>query len=291
MSAQRPGGILSVDVEDYFQVEAFAGLIERSAWDRFPVRVDANTRRVLDLFDECAVKGTFFTLGWVADRCPALVREIVARGHEIAVHSYWHRLVYKLTPDEFREDTLRAKNAVEQIAGCAVYGYRAPSYSVTRKSWWALEILAECGFRYDSSIFPVRHDIYGIPDAPRTPFQVRTPSGPLAEFPITTFRLGAGPNWPVAGGGYLRIFPYLYTSLGIRRAVREGVPVITYFHPWEVDPEQPRVEASGLCRFRHYTNLEKMSSRIRRLCGAVAYRPFESAIGNLSAASLPEWRP
>lgn len=291
MSAQRPGGILSVDVEDYFQVEAFAGLIERRAWDRFPVRVDANTRRVLDLFDECAVKGTFFTLGWVADRCPALVREIVARGHEIAVHSYWHRLVYKLTPDEFREDTLRAKNAVEQIAGCAVYGYRAPSYSVTRKSWWALEILAECGFRYDSSIFPVRHDIYGIPDAPRTPFQVRTPSGPLAEFPITTFRLGAGPNWPVAGGGYLRIFPYLYTSLGIRRAVREGVPVITYFHPWEVDPEQPRVEASGLCRFRHYTNLEKMSSRIRRLCGAVAYRPFESAIGNLSAASLPEWRP
>ena len=291
MTGVRPGGILSVDVEDYFQVEAFSDRVSRDEWPNYPLRVEANTLRALDLLDECGVKGTFFTLGWLAERCPAMVREIAGRGHELAVHSYWHRLIYKLSPQEFREDTRRAKDAVEQASGQAVYGYRAPSYSVTRKSLWALEILAESGFRYDSSIFAVRHDVYGIPDAPRTPFRVSTPAGPLTEFPITTFRLGWGPNWPVAGGGYLRIFPFLYTRLGVSRAVREGVPVITYFHPWELDQEQPRMAGRPLSRLRHYTNLSRTSDRIRRLCGLIDYMPFETALENPAWSEVPEWRP
>jgi polysaccharide deacetylase family protein (PEP-CTERM system associated) len=291
MNRVRSTGILSVDVEDYFQVEAFSDRVCRDEWPNYPRRVEANTLRVLDLLDECCVKGTFFTLGWIAERCPTVVREIADRGHELAVHSYWHRLIYKLSPQEFREDTRLAKDAVEQAAGRAVYGYRAPSFSITRKSLWALEVLAECGFRYDSSIFPVRHDLYGIPDVPRTPFRVSTPSGTLLEFPITTFRLGLGPNWPVAGGGYLRIFPFAYTRLGIRRAVREGVLVITYFHPWEVDPEQPRIAGQALSRFRHYTNLSRTAGRIRQLCSMVNYIPFEAALKNPAWSEFPEWRP
>ena len=287
----RPRAILSVDVEDYFQVEAFADRVPRASWESFPGRVAANTRRLLDLFDECGVKATFFTLGWVAERDPALVRDIAGRGHELGVHSYWHRLVYTLSPEEFRTDTLRAKAVIEQAAGQAATGYRAPSYSITRKSLWALEILAECGIGYDSSIFPVRHDVYGIPDAPRTPFTVRTGAGPLREFPITTFRLGAGPNWPVAGGGYLRIFPYLYTRLGIGRALREGVPVITYLHPWEVDPDQPRMAGRALSRFRHYTNLGRMEGRLRRLCRMLDYESFAAALQRPDYTSLPEWQP
>jgi polysaccharide deacetylase family protein (PEP-CTERM system associated) len=291
MTGVRPGGILSVDVEDYFQVEAFSDRVCRDEWPNYPHRVEANTLRVLDLLDECSVKGTFFILGWIAEHYPAIVREIAARGHELAVHSYWHRLIYKLSPQEFREDTRIAKDAVEQASGQAVYGYRAPSYSVTRKSLWALEVLAECGFRYDSSIFSVRHDLYGIHDAPRTPFRVSTPSGTLKEFPITTFRLGWGPNWPVAGGGYLRIFPFLYTRLGVGRALREGVPVITYFHPWELDPEQPRMAGRALSRFRHYTNLSRTAGRIRQLCGLIDYMPFEAALRNPAWSEVPEWRP
>jgi polysaccharide deacetylase family protein (PEP-CTERM system associated) len=291
MTGVRPGGILSVDVEDYFQVEAFSDRVSRDEWPDYPRRVEANTLRVLDLLDECRVKATFFTLGWIAERCPAMVREIAARGHELAAHSYWHRLVYKLSPQEFREDTRLAKDAVEQACGQAVFGYRAPSYSITRKSLWALEVLAECGFRYDSSIFSVRHDVYGIPDAPRTPFRVLTPSGTLTEFPITTFRLGYGPNWPVAGGGYLRIFPFLYTRLGVGRAVREGVPVITYFHPWELDPEQPRMAGRAFSRFRHYTNLGRTADRIRKLCGLVDFEPFEAVLENPAWSAAPEWCP
>lgn len=291
MSGKRPPGILSVDVEDYFQVEAFADRVSRDQWPSYTTRVEANTMRVLDLFDECGVKGTFFTLGWVAERCRQMVRQISERGHELAVHSYWHRLIYKLPPQEFRDDTRRAKDIIEQICGQPVSGYRAPSYSITRKSLWALEILAECGFSYDSSIFPVRHDVYGIPDAPRTPFVVSTPSGDLTEFPITTFRLGSGPNWPVAGGGYLRIFPFTYTRLGIRRAVRERVPVITYFHPWEIDPGQPRMEGRALSRFRHYTNLSSMAGRVSKLCRLVDYSPFQAVLADPAWVAPPVWRP
>lgn len=277
MAHERGKSILSVDVEDYFQVEAFAGIVDRREWESFESRVEANTLRLLDLFDETGVKATCFILGWVAERYPGLVAEIVKRGHEPACHSYWHRLIYRLTPDEFREDTVRAKNCIEQAAGEPVYGYRAPSFSITERSSWAPEILADLGFRYDSSIFPVKHDVYGVPHAPRTPFRIETASGPLDEYPMTTFRFGSGPNMPVAGGGYLRIFPYWYTSLGVRRAWKEGVPVITYVHPWEVDPEQPRINARLKSRVRHYTNLGKTAARLRKLIELGRFSSFRDS--------------
>jgi polysaccharide deacetylase family protein (PEP-CTERM system associated) len=269
--------IISVDVEDYFQVEAFASVVSRDEWANYPCRVEANTKRILDLFDEQRVRGTFFILGWVADRYPALVREIVRRGHEPACHSYWHRLIYSLSPDEFRDDTRQAKNCIEQAAGEAVYGYRAPSFSITSQSAWALDILAELGFQYDSSVFPVKHDVYGVPSAPRLPFQIMTKYGPIVEFPMTTFRLGNGPNWPVGGGGYLRMLPNWYTRFGIGRARKEGVPVICYIHPWELDPEQPRIQARLKSRLRHYTNLGKTASRLRKLIGLGHYTNFRES--------------
>lgn len=277
--------ILSVDVEDYFQVEAFAGIVERSSWSTYPSRVEANTRRLLDLFDEENVKGTFFTLGWVADRYPGLVREIAGRGHELACHSYWHRLIYKLTPEEFRADTREAKDKIEQAAGAPIFGYRAPSYSVTRSSLWALDVLAEAGFTYDSSIFPIRHDTYGIPGAPRYPFRLDTKSGPLDEFPISTFRLGAGPNLPVGGGGYLRIFPFAYTRFGFSGVRRENLPLISYIHPWEVDPEQPRLAGGLKSKWRHYTNLAKTYSRLKTLLRMARFTSFRDS-GLLETAAL-----
>ena len=273
METQQHRNVLSVDVEDYFQVEAFAGIVDRSQWDSYPSRVEANTHRLLDLFDETGVKATCFILGWVAERQPKLVAEIVRRGHEPACHSYWHRLIFRLSPQEFREDTLRAKNCIEQAAGAPVYGYRAPTFSITEKSSWAPEVLTELGFRYDSSIFPVKHDTYGVPGAPRGPFSIETPSGPLNEYPMSTFRFWKSPNMPVAGGGYLRIFPDWYTSVGVHRAWKEGLPVITYVHPWEVDPDQPRLNAGLKSRLRHYTNLAKTAGRLRKL---LALGPFTS---------------
>jgi len=268
--------ILSVDVEDYFQVEAFAGVVERSQWDNYPCRVAENTRRLLDLLDEDGTRGTFFILGWVAERYPELVKEIVGRGHEPACHSYWHRLIYRLSPEEFRKDTRRAKEVIEQAAGTAIYGYRAPSYSITARSLWALDILAESGFTYDSSIFPIRHDIYGIPNAPRSPFRMTTASGPLVECPITTFRWLGKQNLPVGGGGYLRMLPFWYTRLGISRAQREGVPLIVYLHPWEIDPGQPHIQARLKSRVRHYTNLGKMAGRLRRLLRQMRFTCFRN---------------
>lgn len=256
--------ILSIDVEDYFHVEAFSSVVPRSDWDKFACRVENNTRRLLDIMDAAGVKSTCFILGWVAERYPALIREIVSRGHEPACHSYWHRLIYKLDPAEFRSDTVRAKDLIEQACGEPVRGYRAPSYSITAKSMWALEILAETGFTYDSSIFPVHHDTYGIPKAPRQPFRIDTPSGPLVEFPISTFKC-FGQNMPVAGGGYLRLLPSWYTRFGLSRLRPESIPLIVYLHPWEIDPQQPRIQAGWKSRMRHYTNLASMESRFRRL--------------------------
>jgi len=256
--------VLSVDVEDYFHVEAFTGNVSRADWDAFPCRVETNTRRILDILDERSVSGTFFILGWVADRYPGLVRDIADRGHELACHSYWHRLIYSLKPEEFREDTLRAKDCIEQTGGVAVRGYRAPSFSISSQSLWALEILAEAGFTYDSSIFPIRHGTYGIPHAPRAPFKIETPSGPLVEYPISTFRL-SGQNMPVGGGGYLRIFPTWYTRFGVDRLRQEAQPLIVYLHPWEIDPKQPRIAAGLKSRIRHYTNLKRMESKIRMI--------------------------
>jgi polysaccharide deacetylase family protein (PEP-CTERM system associated) len=257
--------VFSVDVEDYFHVEAFSDIVPRNKWDTYSLRVEANTHRVLDLLDEHRTEATFFVLGWVADKLPHLVREIHSRGHELACHSYWHRLIYKLSRDEFAEDTRRAKDIIEQAAGVPVYGYRAPSYSVTAASLWALDVLAESGFTYDSSIFPIRHDVYGIPTAPRNPFTVATKAGPIVEFPITTFRFSRGPNLPVGGGGYLRLLPFWYTRVGFRRARADNLPLIAYIHPWEVDPDQPRLPGRARSRVRHYTNLSQTYDRLGAL--------------------------
>lgn len=269
--------ILSVDVEDYFHVEAFSDVVERSAWDNYECRVEANTYRLLELFERRGVRATFFILGWVAERYPSLVRDIVASGHEPACHSYWHRLIYALMPDEFRADTYRAKQVIEQAAGTSIYGYRAPSYSITRKSLWAMDILAELGFTYDSSVFPIHHDVYGIPDAPRTPFQNETPCGRITEYPITTFRLFGEKNLPVGGGGYLRIFPYWYTRLGVNRAEQDGVPLIVYLHPWEIDPDQPRLSGRLKSRLRHYTNLSRMQKRVDALLSLGQFSSFRDS--------------
>jgi polysaccharide deacetylase family protein (PEP-CTERM system associated) len=273
--------VVSVDVEDYFHAEALAHVALRSQWDRYPCRVEGNTRRLLELFAAREVHATFFVVGWVAERFPALVREIAAAGHELACHSYWHRLVYQLNPKEFREDTQRAKDVIEQIAGLAIYGYRAPTYSIVASSLWALEILVELGFTYDSSIFPIRHDRYGIPSAPRAPFRIKTPAGALLEYPLTTFRVGKH-SLPVGGGGYLRLLPRWYTRFGIRRAQQEGLPVIVYVHPWEIDPNQPRLPGRLTSRLRHYTNLAKTYDRLNDMLGEGTFTSFrESALAEM----------
>ena len=256
---------LTVDVEDYFHVTAFAGTISRNDWDNYPLRVVNSTRRLLELFDSCGVRATFFILGWVAERLPDLVREIAAQGHEVACHGYSHQLVYNQTPGEFRAETLRSKALLEDIIQAPVLGYRAASYSITGRSLWALDVLAEAGFSYDSSIFPVRHDRYGIPGSPEFPHELKTPAGhALVEFPLSTARV-LGFRLPVAGGGYFRLYPYRLTKFGLSQINKMNRPFIFYLHPWEIDPGQPRVPASLLSRFRHYNNLDKCESRLRRL--------------------------
>jgi polysaccharide deacetylase family protein (PEP-CTERM system associated) len=275
--------ILSVDVEDYFQVEAFADVVPREKWDSYPTRVDDNTRRLLDLFDRHGARGTFFFLGWVAERFPRLVREVQARGHELACHSYWHRRIYRLTPAEFREDTRRARTAIEQAGGTAVAGYRAPTWSITRESLWALDVLAEEGFLYDSSIFPIRHDLYGVPGGRRFAHTLRCDQGrSLREYPPATVRLG-GVNLPAAGGGYLRLFPSLYTRWAFRQISGQGQPVVVYFHPWEIDPGQPRLPGRLRSRFRHYFNLHRMEKRVEALLRRYRFEPFRESLGPAEA--------
>jgi polysaccharide deacetylase family protein (PEP-CTERM system associated) len=271
--------ILSVDVEDYFQVEAFAGSVDRECWDQWPSRVVANTQRVLDLFDDFDAKATFFFVGWVAARFPHLVREVQSRGHELACHSYWHRTVYSLTPEEFRKDTRRAKHVIEDAVGVAVIGYRAPSWSITKSCLWALDILAEEGFLYDSSIYPIHHDLYGVPGAQRFPYTHACANGqPLREFPPATLRL-FGTNFPAAGGGYLRIFPSAVTELAFRTFENKyRKPLVVYLHPWEVDPEQPRINGSMKSRFRHYTNLGRMHAKLQSVLRRHTFQPFQDVL-------------
>jgi len=274
---------MTVDVEDYFHVSVFDGVLPRASWDSMESRVVANTERLLDLFDEHAVRGTFFVLGWVAERFPDLVRSIAARGHELASHGYAHRLVYEQTPDVFRDDVRRAKALIEDISGRRVKGYRAPSFSVTERSLWALDVLLEEGHRYDASIFPIRHDRYGIPDAPRWPHAMPRGGGELFEVPGSTVRLG-GTNVPVAGGGYFRILPYAWTRWGIARLNQvEGQPAIFYLHPWEIDPQQPRLRASALGRFRHYRNLHLTERRLRALMSDFAFGPLDRVLAGCGA--------
>lgn len=256
--------VMSVDVEDYYHVSAFEGVVSRGDWERQRSRVVANTEHVLALLGETGATATFFVLGWVAERHPDLVRRIVAAGHTLASHSYWHRLVYDLQPEEFREDLRRAKGLIEDAGGTAVRGFRAPSYSITKRSLWALDALADEGYAYDASIFPIRHDRYGIPSAPRSAHTVQTRHGAIVEVPGSAARLGSL-TFPI-GGGYFRLFPYGATRWSIRRfAAVEHQPAIFYIHPWEFDPEQPRLPAPALTRFRHYNHLGSTTDRFRRL--------------------------
>ncbi len=272
---------LTVDVEDYFHVSAFAKNIRQQDWDNYPSRVENNTRRLLDLFDEFEVKATFFVLGWVAERVPDLVRDIAHRGHEVACHGFSHQLIYNQSPDVFREETLRSKHMLEEIIQAPVRGYRAASYSITHRSRWALDILAEAGFDYDSSIFPVRHDRYGIPDAPEFPHHMKTPAGhSLVEFPLSTAKL-LKYRLPVAGGGYFRLYPYALSKAGLSQINRRNQPFIFYLHPWEIDPEQPKIAADWFSRFRHYNNLDKCETRLRRLLSDFKLGTAESVLTSL----------
>lgn len=287
---------MTIDVEDYFQVSAFEGVVPRTEWDRLESRVTTNTERLLELFGEHSVTGTFFVLGWVAERVPQLVARIAAAGHEIASHGYAHRLIYHQSPDEFREDVRRAKSVIENASGQRVRGYRAPSYSITTRSLWALDVLLEEGHDYDSSIFPIRHDRYGIPRSPRHPYVLSRDERSIVEAPASTVRV-ASMNLPVAGGGYFRILPYAWTRWGLNRLNRrEGRPAIFYLHPWEIDPDQPRLAAGWLSEFRHYRNLHKTERRLRRLLQHFAFGPLgalldrSSLATRLPLASLPaQW--
>ncbi|MEP7367447.1 MAG: XrtA system polysaccharide deacetylase [Acidobacteriota bacterium] len=274
--------IMSVDVEDYFQVEAFADRVRPDQWDSFPTRVADNTRRILDLFDEHGVRATFFYVGWVAKKFPGLVAETSRRGHELGCHSYWHRTIFSLTPEQFREDLRMARDVIEQAGSQKVEGFRAPSWSITQKSLWALDVLAEEGFQYDSSIFPIVHDIYGVPGASRRPY---VHANKLPEFPPASVRVGSM-TMPAAGGGYLRILPFAYTCWAIDRIQAEfGQPVVIYFHPWEIDPAQPRLNGKLRSRFRHYTNLGRMENRLVRLMKRYPFQSFRDWIA--SGEGLP----
>jgi polysaccharide deacetylase family protein (PEP-CTERM system associated) len=283
---------LTIDVEDYFHVSAFEKQIKPEDWKFFPLRVVDNTKKILDLLDEFQVKATFFTLGWVAERVPGLVKEIDRRGHEVACHGYGHQRVYTRTRRQFREDIRRSKSFLEDLTGVEVLGHRAPSYSISMSTLWAFDELHEAGYRYDSSIFPIRHDFYGIPHWPRFPFIAACSSAGcwepseypgenraldhpcLLELPITTLKL-LGKSIPIAGGGYFRFFPYFFIRWGLKRINRvDGKPFIFYIHPWEMDPGQPRVSGASLkSRFRHYVNLGKTERCFREMVGEF---PFSS---------------
>jgi len=284
---------MSVDVEDYFHVAALASSIDRGQWDTMEYRAEASTRRLLDLFDQRGVRATFFVLGWVARRSPQLVREIHARGHEVASHGMSHELVFQQTPKVFRAETAEAKQLLEDAIGAPILGYRASTYSITRASLWALDILHDLGFAYDSSIFPVRHDVYGIPDAAPVPSLIETPLGsrivefPMSATPVLGFRV------PISGGGYFRLFPYGFTRWGLRklnRALRR--PFIFYVHPWEVDPDQPRVRTRLKSAFRHYTNLGRTAARLGRLTEEFRFAPVRDVLlsQNLLVVDGGAWR-
>jgi polysaccharide deacetylase family protein (PEP-CTERM system associated) len=282
-AAANPAGQVSilnamtVDVEDYFQVSAFRGAVRYDDWGRIESRVERNTQKALDLLSEFNIRGTFFILGWIAERFPALVRKIQTAGHELGCHSYAHRLIYELTPEEFRADTCRALQAIEDASGAQVRAYRAPSFSVTPQSTWAIEILLELGFTLDSSIFPVRHDLYGFVGAPCRPFRICVNGTRLTEFPPPTMRVG---NWtfPVTGGGYSRVLPLGFQVRALRAIERRNETFVLYLHPWELDPEQPRLAVSIRSRLRHYTGLERTQRNLRLLLSRFQFGTFSEVL-------------
>jgi len=276
---------MTVDVEDYFQVQAFAARVDRQQWQAYPSRVRANTDRVLDIFGQAGVSATFFTLGWVGERHPDLLRRIVEQGHEVASHGYSHVPVHAQAVEEFRSDVRHTKRLLEDITGKAVKGYRAASFSIGAKTLWALDVLAEEGYAYSSSIFPVVHDFYGMPSAPRFAFHPKRDD--FLEVPLTTIA-AFGHNLPCSGGGYFRLAPYAFSRWALRQVnKRDRQPCVFYFHPWEIDPEQPRIEgASVKSRFRHYLNLHRMEARLRRLLTDFRWaRMDEVFLGNSDAVA------
>ena len=274
---------MTVDVEDYFHVSGFADRVSPREWDDFPSRVVANTQRILRVLDQHQTTGTFFVLGWVADRFPELVREIHSAGHEIGCHSYWHRLVYDLSPDEFRADLVTSRNVLQDITGDPVTLYRAPSFSITKQSLWALEILAEEGFTGDSSIYPVYHDRYGIPNADPAPHRIKTSAGEINEFPGNALRLGPL-RLPISGGGYFRLYPFRFSRFCLDRYSRQSNrPFVFYIHPWEVDPGQPRLPGRFLSRFRHYQNLATTEHKLNALLPRFRFSTLTDSL-----ASMPE---
>lgn len=270
MRAQAITNALTIDVEDYFQVSAFAPHIDRDDWGRLECRIERNVDRILQLLDDSGIHATFFTLGWIAERYPALVRRIAVQGHEVASHGYGHERVSDLTERQFIADVRSAKGILEDLSGQPVLGYRAPSFSIGQGNLWAFDVLASCGYRYSSSIYPIRHDHYGMPDAPR--FAHARAGGSLLEIPVTTLRL-LERNLPSSGGGYFRLLPYAVSRWMLRRVnAADGAAAVFYFHPWEIDPGQPRVAGIGAkTRFRHYVNITRTETRLKRLLGDFAW--------------------
>lgn len=277
---------MTVDVEDYFQVSAMEPYVSRGDWHRIPCRVERNTDRILDLFASVGIRATFFTLGWVAEKYPELVRRINAAGHEVASHGMQHTRVTQQKPREFREDIRRCKRLLEDTVGSEIAGYRAASYSIGRSNLWALDILGEEGYRYSSSIYPIHHDLYGMPEAPRFPF--RPTSHDFLEIPVTTIRIG-NRNLPCGGGGYFRLLPYGVSRWAMRRVnTRDSQPCVFYFHPWEIDPEQPRQNDLNMkTKFRHYINLHRMEKRLSRLLNDFKWDRMDAVYAN--NMSYPVW--
>jgi len=285
--AAEPGtrvcNVLSVDLEDYFQVSAFAGHIPFEAWGSHALRVGDNTRRLLDLFEGAGVAATFFCLGWIAERCPALIRELAERGHEVASHGYRHRLVYDMSPAEFRDDVTRTKAILEDASGREVRGFRAASFSIVPSTFWAMDVLGEVGYGYDSSMFPTHHDRYGAPGIPLSPH--RWQGTGIVEVPLSVVPM-LGLPVPVGGGGYLRQFPYGFTRWAIRRLnERYGRPVVTYLHPWEIDPGQPVQPVGAVTRLRHYRGLAEMRGKLERLLGQFRFGPMSALLAGIEAES------
>ncbi len=285
-TGSRIENALSVDVEDYFQVSALAPYIPRGDWESMPSRVEANVERLLDLFDEHGAKATFFTLGWIAQRHPQLVRRIVERGHELASHGYAHERASAQSREQLRDDIGRAKGLLEDLSGSAVRGYRAPSFSIGAGNLWAFEVIRDAGHVYSSSVYPVRHDHYGMPGAPRFPYEA-VPG--LVEIPISTVRIG-GRNLPAGGGGYFRLLPYALTRWAIRRIHHDDSrPSMFYMHPWEIDPGQPRVAGvDAKSRFRHYVNLGRTEQRLRRLLRDFRWGRVDRVLLQGAAPTSPE---
>jgi len=268
---------LSFDIEDWFQVENLKDAISFKQWEGCDLRVIQNTRRILSLLEKHQTRATFFVLGWIAEKCPSLIKEITAGGHEIASHGYGHELLYKLTPNEFYKDIKRSKEILESITATPILGYRAPSFSITPESKWAIDVLKDLGFTYDSSIFPTSfHNRYGFNGSSSLPFRF---GNGLFEIPLSTYRFG-GANFPLAGGGYFRLFPYAYFRHFFQRLNKHGKPIVFYLHPWELDPGQPKMKVRFNYRLRHYVNLEKTEKRLEKLLKEFRFVPLINLVGN-----------